>query len=111
MGVTGQEYTVKFYSLDMIMAVGFRIRNPRGVQFRQWANRHLSTFLQKGYVIDKERLKNPDGRPDHFDELLEEIREIRASEKRFYHKIRDLFALSDDYDKADKAIQMFFCRS
>lgn len=52
MGVTGQEYTVKFYSLDMIMAVGFRIRNPRGVQFRQWANRHLSTFLQKGYVID-----------------------------------------------------------
>ncbi len=110
-GVTGQEYTVKFYSLEMILAVGFRIRNPRGVQFRQWANLHLTSYLQKGFAIDKERLKNPDGRPDHFDELIEEIREIRASEKRFYHKIRDLFALSDDYDKDDKAIQMFFAEA
>ena len=110
-GVTGQEYTVKFYSLEMILAVGFRIRNPRGVQFRQWANLHLTSYLQKGYAIDKERLKNPDGRPDHFDELIEEIREIRASEKRFYHKIRDLFALSDDYNKDDKAIQMFFAEA
>ena len=110
-GVTGQEYSVKFYSLEMILAVGFRIRNPRGVQFRQWANQHLSDYLQKGYVIDKERLKNPNGRPDHFDELLADIREIRASEKRFYQKIKDLFALSDDYDSSDKATQMFFAEA
>jgi len=107
----GKNYVVKFYALEMIMAVGFRIRNPRGVQFRQWANQHLSSYLRKGFVIDKERLKNPDGRPDHFDELIEEIREIRASEKRFYHKIRDLFKLSDDYDKDDKSIQMFFAEA
>lgn len=107
----GKNYAVKFYALEMIMAVGFRIRNPRGVQFRQWANQHLSSYLRKGFVIDKERLKNPDGRPDHFDELIEEIREIRASEKRFYHKIRDLFKLSDDYDKDDKSIQMFFAEA
>ncbi len=104
----GKKYTVKFYSLEMIMAVGFRVRSVRGVQFRQWANVHLTTYLQKGFVIDSDRLKNPDGRPDHFDELLAEIREIRASEKRFYHKVRDLFSLSDDYDKTDKATQMFF---
>lgn len=107
----GKQYTVKFYSLEMIMAVGFRIRNPRGVQFRQWANQHLALYLRKGFVIDKQRLKNPDGRPDHFDELLEDIREIRTSEKRFYQKIRDLFSLSDDYDKTDKSTQMFFAEA
>lgn len=77
MGVTGQEYTVKFYSLDMVLAVGFRVRSARGVQFRQWANTHLAAYLRKGFVIDRQRLMNPDGRPDHFDELLEEIRYIR----------------------------------
>lgn len=107
----GKRYTVKFYSLEMIMAVGFRVRSMRGVQFRQWANAHLSSYLRKGFVIDRQRLMNPDGRPDHFDELLEEIRYIRASEKRFYQKIRDLFSLADDYDKDDKAIQMFFAES
>ncbi len=111
MGVTGQEYTVKFYSLDMVLAVGFRVRSARGVQFRQWANTHLAAYLRKGFVIDRQRLMNPDGRPDHFDELLEEIRYIRASEKRFYQKIRDLFSLADDYDKDDKAIQMFFAEA
>lgn len=107
----GKRYTVKFYSLEMIMSVGFRVRSMRGVQFRQWANAHLSSYLRKGFVIDRQRLMNPDGRPDHFDELLEEIRYIRASEKRFYQKIRDLFSLADDYDKDDKAIQMFFAES
>ena len=92
----------------MIMAVGFRVRSVRGVQFRQWANQHLRDFLQKGFIIDDERLKNPDGRPDYFDELLDRIRDIRASEKRFYQKVRDLFALSVDYDKTDKATQMFY---
>ncbi len=82
----GKQYSVKFYSLEMILAVGFRIRNPRGVQFRQWANQHLSDYLQKGYVIDKRTTKNPNGRPDHFDELLADIREIRASENGFIRK-------------------------
>lgn len=104
----GKNYTVVFYSLEMIMAVGFRVRSMRGVQFRQWANRHLTEYLRKGFVIDDERLKNPDGRPDYFDELLERIRHIRASEKRFYQKVRDLFALSVDYDTTDKATQMFY---
>lgn len=104
----GKNYKVKFYSLEMIMAVGFRVRSTRGVQFRQWANQHLKDFLQKGFIIDDERLKNPDGRPDYFDELLARIRDIRASGKRFYQKVRDLFALSVDYDKSDKATQMFY---
>ncbi len=104
----GKTYKVLFYSLEMIMAIGFRVRSVRGVQFRQWANRNLREFLQKGFMIDDERLKNPDGRPDYFDELLARIRDIRASEKRFYQKVRDLFALSIDYDKTDKATQMFY---
>lgn len=104
----GKSYKVKFYSLEMIMAVGFRVRSVRGVQFRQWANRHLTEYLRKGFVIDDERLKNPDGRPDYFDELLARIRDIRASEKRFYQKVRDLFKLSVDYDATDKATQMFY---
>lgn len=107
----GKPYQVKFYSLEMIMAVGFRVRSIRGVQFRQWANRNLSEYLRKGFVMDDERLKNPDGRPDHFDELLARIRDIRASEKRFYQKVRDLFMLSSDYDKTDKATQMFYAET
>lgn len=106
-----KQYKVKFYSLEMIMAIGFRVRSIRGVQFRQWANRNLSEYLRKGFVIDDERLKNPDGRPDYFDELLNRIRDIRASEKRFYQKVRDLFSLSSDYDKTDKATQMFFAET
>ena len=104
----GKTYKMLFYSLELIMAIGFRVRSVRGVQFRQWANRNLREFLQKGFMIDDERLKNPDGRPDYFDELLARIRDIRASEKRFYQKVRDLFALSIDYDKTDKATQMFY---
>ena len=106
-----KKYNTAFYNLEMILAIGFRVRNLRGVQFRQWANQHLQIFLQKGFLIDNERLKNPDGRPDYFDELLEDIREIRASEKRFYQKIKDLFALSQDYQKDDKATQMFFAET
>lgn len=104
----GKNYPVKFYSLEMIMAVGFRVRSVRGVQFRQWANRNLADYLRKGFLLDDERLKNPDGRPDYFDELLARIRDIRASEKRFYQKVRDLFRLSVDYDATDKSTQMFF---
>ena len=107
----GKQYKVAFYSLDMILAVGFRVRSKRGTQFRIWANRNLKEYMIKGFVMDDERLKNPDGRPDYFDELLERIRDIRASEKRFYQKIRDLFALSSDYDPTDKATQMFFAET
>jgi len=107
----GKEYNVTFYSLEMILAIGFRVRSKRGTQFRIWANQNLREYMVKGFVIDDERLKNPDGRPDYFDELLERIRDIRASEKRFYQKVRDLFALSSDYDPTDKATQMFFAET
>ena len=107
----GKQYDVTFYSLDMVLAVGFRVKGKRGTQFRIWANQHLKEFIVKGFVLDDERLKNPDGRPDYFDELLERIRDIRASEKRFYQKLRDLFALSSDYDSTDKATQMFFAET
>lgn len=100
--------TLTLYNLDAILAVGYRVRSPRGVQFRRWASTILKEYLLKGFAMDDERLKNPDGRPDHFDEMLARIRDIRASEKRFYQKVRDLFALSSDYDKTDKATQVFF---
>ena len=104
----GKNYQTKLYNLDAIMAVGYRVRSPRGVQFRRWASTVLHDYLIKGFVMDDERLKNPDGRPDYFDEMLARIRDIRASEKRFYQKVRDLFALSSDYDKTDKTTQVFF---
>lgn len=108
MQIANSDKPVAFYSLDVILAVGFRVRSPRGTQFRQWANNTLKEYLQKGFILDKDRLKNPDGRPDYFDELLEQIRDIRASEKRFYQKLRDLFALSSDYKVTEKATQLFF---
>jgi hypothetical protein len=95
------------YRLDIILAVGYRVRSPRGTQFRQWATRHLAEFLVKGFVMDDERLKDPQGW-DYFDELLARIREIRASEKRFYQKVRDLFALSVDYQDHTQQAQLFF---
>jgi hypothetical protein len=104
----GKNYLTKLYNLDAILAVGYRVRSPRGVQFRRWASTILKEYLTKGFVMDDERLKNPDGRPDYFDEMLARIRDIRASEKRFYQKVRDLFTLSSDYDKTDKATQLFF---
>ena len=107
----GKQYNVVFYSLEMILAVGYRVRGVRGTQFRQWATRHLAEYLVKGFTMDDERLKNPDGRPDYFDELLERIRDIRASEKRFYQKLRDLFKLSSDYEARERATQMFFAET
>src|SRR5436190_1233586 len=104
----GKSYLTKLYNLDAILAVGYRVRSTRGVQFRRWASTVLKEYLIKGFAMDDERLKNPDGRPDFFDEMLERIRDIRASEKRFYQKVRDLFALSSDYDKTDHATQQFF---
>lgn len=107
----GKQYKIIFYALDMILAIGFRVRSPRGTEFRKWANTHLKQYLIKGFVMDDERLKKPNGRADYFDELLERIRDIRASELRFYQKVRDLLALSSDYDATDKATQMFFAET
>lgn len=104
----GKNYLTRLYNLDAILAVGYRVRSLRGVQFRRWASTILKEYLLKGFAMDDERLKNPDGRPDYFDEMLARIRDIRASEKRFYQKVRDLFALSVDYDKTDAATQLFF---
>lgn len=107
----GKNYSVSHYSLAMILAIGFRVRSKRGTQFRQWANKNLSEYMVKGFVMDDERLKNPDGKPDYFDELLARIRDIRASEKRFYQKVRELFALSSDYDASDNATQLFYAEA
>ncbi len=104
----GKDYKTIHYSLEMILAIGFRVRSKRGTQFRQWANKNLTEFMIKGFIMDDERLKNPDGKPDYFDELLERIRDIRASEKRFYQKVRDLFKLSSDYDASDTATNLFY---
>ena len=104
----GKRYRTKLYNLKAILAVGYRVRSPRGAQFRRWASTALEEYLIKGFVMNDERLKEPGGL-DYFDELLERIRDIRASEKRFYQKVRDLFAqTSADYDKASETAKTFF---
>jgi hypothetical protein len=107
----GKKYNVTFYSLEMTLAIGFRVRSKRGTQFRKRANQNLREYMIKGFIMDDERLKNPDDRPDYFDEFLARIRDIRASEKRFYQKVRDLFSLSSDYDSTDKETQIFFAET
>jgi len=101
---------VLHYSLPAILAVGYRVRSARGTQFRQWATSRLEEYLVKGFVLDDERLKNPPGPgvPDYFDELLERIRDIRASERRMYLRVRELLALAADYDPKDEEAQHFF---
>jgi hypothetical protein len=101
---------VLHYSLPAILAVGYRVRSPRGTQFRQWATAHLEEYLLKGFVLDDERLKNPPGPgvPDYFDELLERIRDIRASERRMYLRVREILALAADYDPKEDAAHLFF---
>jgi len=101
---------VLHYSLPAILAVGYRVRSPRGTQFRQWATARLEEYLVKGFVLDDERLKNPPGPgvPDYFDELLERIRDIRASERRMYLRVRDIMALAADYDPREAEAQRFF---
>lgn len=97
---------LQYYSLPMIIAVGYRVRSTRGTQFRQWATRTLGEYLTKGFVMDDERLKDP--KWDYFDELLERIRDIRSSEKRFYQKVRDLLALSQDYRANEQETALLF---
>ena len=101
---------VRHYRLEVVLAVGFRVRSRRGTQFRQWATARLQEYLLKGFVLDDERLKNPPGPgvPDYFDEMLERIRDIRASEKRMYLQVRDIFALAADYRPDDAETLKFF---
>jgi hypothetical protein len=105
----GKNYKTKFYNLDAVIAVGYRVNSKQATQFRIWATQTLKEFIIKGFVLDDERLKQGKSfGKDYFDELLARIRDIRASEKRFYQKIRDLFMLSEDYDKTDKKTELFF---
>jgi hypothetical protein len=101
---------IEHYSLPAILAVGYRVRSPRGTQFRQWATARLSEYLLKGFTMDDERLKNPPGpgAPDYFDELLERIRDIRASERRVYLRVREILALAADYSPTEPETQEFF---
>lgn len=102
-----KKYQTKMYNLDAIMALGFRVRSPRGVQFRRWANTVLKEYLVKGFAMDDDRLKQAE-KWDYFDEWLARIRDIRASEKRFYQKVKDIYATAVDYDKASEQAQLFF---
>ncbi|MCW1842180.1 virulence RhuM family protein [Prosthecomicrobium hirschii] len=103
----GKAYRTKVYNLDAILAVGYRVRSPRGTQFRRWATTVLREYLVKGFAMDDARLKQAE-QWDYFDEWLARIREIRASEKRFYHKVRDLYTTAIDYDKTSDQAQAFF---
>lgn len=103
----GKRYSTKFYNLDAILAVGYRVRSPRGVQFRRWANTVLKEYLVKGFAMDDARLKQAE-QWDYFDEWLARIRDIRASEKRFYQKVKDLYTTAVDYDKDSDEAQLFF---
>lgn len=106
----GKSYDTQHYNLEAIIAVGYRVRSPRGTQFRRWATACLNEYLVKGFTIDDERLKNPPGKghTDYFDELLERIRDIRASERRVYLRVREVLALAADYSPSEPDTQAFF---
>jgi len=111
-GPDGKKYGVLHYNLDAILAVGYRVRSQRGTQFRRWATERLREYLVKGFVLDDERLKNPPapglGVPDYFDEMLERIRDIRASEKRMYLRVKEIFAMAADYEPSSEQTMLFF---
>jgi Virulence protein len=104
----GKKYRTKYYNLDMIISVGYRIKSHVATKFRQWATQHIREYIVKGFVLDDERLKNPDLPFDYFDELLQRIQDIRTSEKRFYQKIMDIYATSVDYDPTSDISILFF---
>lgn len=108
----GKQYNVKYFNLSMILAIGYRVRSVRGTQFRQWATQTLEQYLIKGFVMDDERLKNPPiGQsvvPDYFDEMLERIRDIRASERRVYLRVKEIFTMAADYEPSNKETNRFF---
>jgi len=103
-----QSSSVKYYNLELIIAVGYRVKSPQGIAFRQWATARLNEYIVKGFVLDDERLKNPDLPFDYFEELTRRIADIRTSEKRFYRKITDIYATSVDYDPTSEESITFF---
>ena len=106
----GKSYETQHYNLEVIIAIGYRVKSQRGTQFRQWATARLSEYLLKGFTMDDERLKNPPGKGhiDYFDEMLERIRDIRASERRVYLRVREILALAADYAATEPEAQVFF---
>jgi hypothetical protein len=107
-GADNKEYFVKYYNLNLIIAVGYRVKSSQGTAFRKWATERLSEYIVKGFIIDSERLKNPDLPFDYFEELERTIADIRTSEKRFYRKITDIYATSMDYDPTSDQSLLFF---
>ena len=103
-----KNYATKFYNLDVIISVGYRVKSLRGTQFRIWATQRLREYIVKGFVLDDERLKNPDQSFDYFEELMRRIQDIRTSERRFYQKITDIYATSIDYDPTQEVSLLFF---
>ena len=106
--VDGKRYRTNLYSLDAMISVGYRVNSRLGTMFRIWATKVLMQYLTKGFIIDDERLKNPDGTPDFFDELLDRIRDIRSSEKRMWTRILELATFCVDYDGRDPTQHMEF---
>ena len=104
----GKKYQNKFYNLDAIISVGYRIKSNVATRFRQWATKHIKEYIVKGFVIDDDRLKNPNQPFDYFEELLRRIQDIRTSERRFYQKITDIYATSSDYDPTLETSILFF---
>ncbi|EPG2134619.1 virulence RhuM family protein [Providencia stuartii] len=108
----GKSYNVQYFSLPLVLAVGYRVRSSRGTQFRQWATQTLQEYLIKGFVMDDERLKNPpvghSAVPDYFDEMLERIRDIRASERRVYLRVKEIFTMAADYEPSNQETNRFF---
>lgn len=103
-----KQYDVAHYNLDMVLALGYRVRSQAGVRFRQWASDKLKEYIIKGFALDDERLKNPGKGRDYFDELTKRLQDIRTSERRFYQKITDIYATSIDYDAKHPLTQEFF---
>ena len=110
-GTRSVQRRVEFYNLDVIISVGYRVKSLRGTQFRQWATQRLREYIVKGFVLDDERLKNPDQPFDYFEELIRRIQDIRTSERRFYQKITDIYATSIDYDPTQEISLRFSRRS
>jgi hypothetical protein len=106
----GKSYEVAHYNLDMVLALGYRVRSQAGVRFRQWATAQLKEFMVKGFLLDDERLKNPGQGRDYFDELTRRLQDLRTSERRFYQMITDIYATSVDYDASAELTQAFLRR-
>ncbi len=102
------ERDLEYYNLDVIISVGYRVKSHRGTQFRIWATERLREYIIKGFTMDDERLKEAGYSNSYFDELLDRIRDIRISEKNFYHKVKEIYKLSDDYDESHEMTQQFF---